>query len=211
MPDLSYELQYAVREVATGELRLAPDVINRLRTIDLKGEIPLLEWTQLELLQSLRKSDQSAARMNYQRCLELGASGEDLRALLLTIPEARHAQCRGFIDKLAAMSASDHSRGPTATFASTKGTAEQGGSNRSPSDAASIASLILGIVCMLVWCLPLLGLVLGVPVAITGIALGIWGLLKSGGALPITGLILSLIGLLLVLLNSLLSFLYFFV
>ncbi len=62
----------------------------------------------------------------------------------------------------------------------------------------SIASLVLGCVGILAWCLPLLGY----PVTIAGIVLGIIGMKKGGKTLAIIGIILSAIFLIATLINS---------
>ena len=51
----------------------------------------------------------------------------------------------------------------------------------------SIASLILGIVGLLAWCIPCLGFVVG----ITGLILGIIGMKKGGKTMAIVGIVLS--------------------
>ena len=65
----------------------------------------------------------------------------------------------------------------------------------------SIASMILGIVGLLAWCIPLLGF----PVCITGLILGIIGIKKGGKGMAIAGIILCSITLLLTLGNSILG------
>ena len=65
----------------------------------------------------------------------------------------------------------------------------------------SLTSMILGIVGLLAWCIPLLGF----PVCITGLILGIIGIKKGGKGMAIAGLILCSITLLLTLGNSILG------
>ena len=65
----------------------------------------------------------------------------------------------------------------------------------------SITSMILGIVGLLAWCIPLLGF----PVCITGLILGIIGIKKGGKGMAIAGIILCSITLLLTLGNSILG------
>jgi hypothetical protein len=55
----------------------------------------------------------------------------------------------------------------------------------------AIASLVLGIIGMLAWCLPIVGL----PVTITGLVLGIKGLKSPNRGMAIAGVVLSIIGL----------------
>lgn len=62
----------------------------------------------------------------------------------------------------------------------------------------SIASMVLGIVGCLAWCIPLFGF----PVCITGLVLGILGIKKGGKGMAIAGIILCAITLLLTLVNS---------
>ena len=65
----------------------------------------------------------------------------------------------------------------------------------------SLASMILGIVGFLAWCLPLVGF----PVCITGLILGIVGIKKGGKGMAIAGIIMCAITLLLTLGNSILG------
>lgn len=65
----------------------------------------------------------------------------------------------------------------------------------------SIASLVLGCFGLVAWCLPLLGY----PVTIAGLVLGIIGIKKGGKGLAIAGIILSAIFLICTLVNSILG------
>lgn len=65
----------------------------------------------------------------------------------------------------------------------------------------SIASLVLGCVGFLAWCLPLFGY----PVCITGLVMGIVGLNKGGKGMAIAGIIMSAITLVFTLINSILG------
>ena len=65
----------------------------------------------------------------------------------------------------------------------------------------SLTSMILGIAGFLAWCIPLLGF----PVCITGLILGIIGIKKGGKGMAIAGIILCSITLLLTLGNSILG------
>ena len=65
----------------------------------------------------------------------------------------------------------------------------------------SLTSMILGIVGFLAWCIPLLGF----PVCITGLILGIIGIKKGGKGMAIAGIIMCAITLLLTLGNSILG------
>lgn len=62
----------------------------------------------------------------------------------------------------------------------------------------SIASMILGIFGFVAWCIPLLGY----PVCITGLVLGILGLNKGGKGMAIAGIIMCAITLLFTVVNS---------
>ena len=62
----------------------------------------------------------------------------------------------------------------------------------------SIASMVLGIVGFIAWCLPLVGF----PVTIVGLVLGILGIKKGGKGMAIAGIIMSSITLVLTLINS---------
>ena len=62
----------------------------------------------------------------------------------------------------------------------------------------SIASMVLGIVGFLAWCIPLFGY----PVCITGLILGIVGLNKGGKGMAIAGIIMCSITLLFTVINS---------
>lgn len=65
----------------------------------------------------------------------------------------------------------------------------------------SIASMVLGIVGFLAWCLP----ILGYPVTIVGLILGICGIKRGGKGMAIAGIICCSITLVLTLINSLLG------
>lgn len=65
----------------------------------------------------------------------------------------------------------------------------------------SIASMVLGIVGFVAWCLPILGF----PVTIVGIVLGIIGMKKGGRGMAIAGIIMCSITFLITLINSILG------
>lgn len=65
----------------------------------------------------------------------------------------------------------------------------------------SIASMVLGIVGFIAWCLP----IAGYPVTIVGLILGIKGMKKGGRGMAIAGIIMCSITLLLTLINSVLG------
>lgn len=62
----------------------------------------------------------------------------------------------------------------------------------------AVASLVLGIVGLVAWCLPIFGL----PVTIIGLVMGIQGRKSSNASLAIAGIVLSSIGLALSVLNG---------
>ncbi|WP_299024943.1 DUF4190 domain-containing protein [uncultured Thermanaerothrix sp.] len=62
----------------------------------------------------------------------------------------------------------------------------------------AIASLVLGLITLLAWCLP----ICGAPLAIAGIITGILGLNSASRGMAIVGLILSGLGLVLSIVNS---------
>ena len=62
----------------------------------------------------------------------------------------------------------------------------------------AVASLVLGIVSLLAWCLPLFGL----PVSIIGLVLGVKATKSSSRGMAIAGIVLSIIGLLFSLINA---------
>lgn len=65
----------------------------------------------------------------------------------------------------------------------------------------SIASMVLGIIGFVAWCLPILGF----PVTIVGIILGIIGMKKGGRGMAIAGIIMCSITFLITLINSILG------
>ena len=67
-----------------------------------------------------------------------------------------------------------------------------------PAKGLSIASLVLGIAGFVACCLPLVGY----PVTITGLVLGIVAKSKGAGGMAIAGIVLSIITLVLTLINS---------
>jgi uncharacterized membrane protein len=64
-----------------------------------------------------------------------------------------------------------------------------------------VAALVLGISSMIVWCCPLIGL----PVAITGLVLGIVSRNSPNRGMAITGIVLSTVGLILAVANGVLG------
>lgn len=62
----------------------------------------------------------------------------------------------------------------------------------------SIASMILGIVGFIAWCIPLFGF----PVTIVGLILGILGIKKGGKGMAIAGIIMCALTLVLTIINS---------
>jgi len=86
---------------------------------------------------------------------------------------------------------------PTATFPHLP---SHGYSPTQPSGTptTTTVSLVLGIVALLAWCLP----IIGAPIAITGIILGIKGLSRERRGMAIAGTVMSGIGLLLSIINA---------
>lgn len=70
-----------------------------------------------------------------------------------------------------------------------------------PRRGFAIASMVLGIVGFIAWCLPLVGY----PVTIVGLVLGIMALVKGKNGMAIAGVIMCSITLLLTLVNSFLG------
>ena len=62
----------------------------------------------------------------------------------------------------------------------------------------AVASLVLGIISLLSWCLPFIGL----PVAIVGLVLGIKDRQSPNRGMAIAGIVMSVIGLVLSLINA---------
>jgi hypothetical protein len=69
---------------------------------------------------------------------------------------------------------------------------------RQGKNGMATTSLVLGSIGLLAWCLPILGL----PVTITGIVLGVKGLQSYKHGTAITGIVLNIVGLMLSLLNA---------
>lgn len=65
-------------------------------------------------------------------------------------------------------------------------------------EGKAVASLVLGIVGMLFWLLPILGL----PVTVVGVAMGVKGREGSRRGMATAGLVLSIIGLVLTVINA---------
>jgi hypothetical protein len=63
---------------------------------------------------------------------------------------------------------------------------------------AAIAGMVLGILAMLAWCLPIVGL----PISIVGLVMSSRGKGSSNGGLAIAGLVMNIIGLALALANA---------
>lgn len=62
----------------------------------------------------------------------------------------------------------------------------------------AIASLVLGLITLIAWCLP----ICGAPLAIAGIITGILGLNSTNRGMAIAGLIIASLGLILSIVNS---------
>ncbi len=62
----------------------------------------------------------------------------------------------------------------------------------------SIASMVLGIVGLIAWCIP----IIGGPVGIVGLILGIVGMKKGGKGMAIAGIIMSVITIILAVINA---------
>ncbi len=68
----------------------------------------------------------------------------------------------------------------------------------------AIASLVLGLITLIAWCLP----ICGAPLAIAGIITGILGLNSTNRGLAIAGLIIASLGLILSIVNSVVGMLF---
>ena len=77
---------------------------------------------------------------------------------------------------------------------------QQGGyASPQESNGKSVASLVLGIVGVIAWCLPILGL----PVGVIGLIMGIQGYNRSNAkGMAMAGIVLSIICLVLTIINS---------
>lgn len=85
--------------------------------------------------------------------------------------------------------------------ASDYGTNPQYGYMPEEDKGMSIASMVLGIIGLLAWCIPLFGY----PITIVGLVLGIKGKNKGGRGMAIAGIVMSIIGLLATIINSVLG------
>lgn len=88
-----------------------------------------------------------------------------------------------------------------ATFCSGCGTPLQPVSNETPKQESlglGIAALVLGIVGLLAWIIPIIGL----PVGVVALILGIMGLMKSNKGMSIAGIVLGIICLVLTIING---------
>ncbi|MCX8024452.1 MAG: DUF4190 domain-containing protein [Thermanaerothrix sp.] len=68
----------------------------------------------------------------------------------------------------------------------------------------AIASLVLGFITLIAWCLP----ICGAPLAIAGIITGILGLNSTNRSMAIAGLIIASLGLILSIVNSIVGMLF---
>jgi len=62
----------------------------------------------------------------------------------------------------------------------------------------AIASMVIGIICLLAWCLP----ICGIPLTIVGLVLGIQDLKSPNRGMAIAGVVMCAIGLVLSLINA---------
>lgn len=83
-------------------------------------------------------------------------------------------------------------------YTPTNGMPSNDDQSQKPAQGLSIASLVLGIAGFVACCLPLVGY----PVTITGLVLGIVAKTKGAGGMAIAGIVLSIITFVLTLVNS---------
>lgn len=83
-------------------------------------------------------------------------------------------------------------------YTPTNGMPSNDDQSQKPAQGLSIASLVLGIAGLVGCCLP----ILGYPVTITGLVLGIVAKTKGAGGMAIAGIVLSIITFVLTLINS---------
>lgn len=74
----------------------------------------------------------------------------------------------------------------------------ESGPQKPKSNGKSVASLVLGLVGLVAWCLPLIGF----PVTIVGLIMGILGVKERKNGMAIAGIVLSAITLVITVFNS---------
>ena len=100
MADLEYELNIAYAQAAQGDLNETPAVVSRLKTLDLRGEVPAVEYLVLELIGCVRLGDRSRAMELSSEIFASGVPRGRMREILYGVPESAHQGCRDFITAL---------------------------------------------------------------------------------------------------------------
>ena len=102
MADLDYELKIAFSAATSGDAAQASVVISRLRTLDLRQEIPAVQYLTLELIGAVRVGDRSRSEQLAAQVFAAAVPRAQVRDLLMGIPESSHQECQDFITLLTA-------------------------------------------------------------------------------------------------------------
>ena len=102
MPDLAYEFKVALTQVSHSDPRTASSSIARLRTLDLKSELPAQEYQCLELVVACRLGDRQRGSELASQLMAAGVSRDYLRETLSSVPEYANAGYRQFVESLTA-------------------------------------------------------------------------------------------------------------
>ena len=102
MADLDYELKIAFSATSKGDAGQASVVISRLKTLDLRNEIPAVQFLMLELIVAVRVGDRSRSEQLASEVFAAAVPHAQVRDLLMAIPESSHQECQDFITSLTA-------------------------------------------------------------------------------------------------------------
>lgn len=102
MADLDYELKIAFSDTSRGDVGQCEIVISRLKTLDLRNEIPAVQYLTLELIGAVRVGDRQRSEQLAAQVFAAAAPRAQVRDLLMGLPESSHQECQAFIMRLTA-------------------------------------------------------------------------------------------------------------
>ena len=115
MTDITYEFQTACTAVATGPAEAWTVHVDRLRTLDLTGKMPLSAYLLLEITGHARLAQVDEAKAAAVRYRQAGGDPAQLERMLRACPEMSATRFSSFVAELARDSAPrpSNSRGPS--------------------------------------------------------------------------------------------------
>ena len=190
MADINYEYQVACNEVVNGPAAGWSTQIDRLRTLDLRGQLPATMFMVLEVTGRSRLGEVAEARQVVTQYFQQGGDAAFMDQMLRACPEAHSQKFTNFIEELAGIGQAIHAsqQARVAQPAAVASRAPASSSSQRPKAQSASGSAQIARLSLLLSSSSYLGCVLTFVVYVFAILLGI-GSAQYGGNLLTAALV----------------------